>query len=99
MHTAGLYCTCFFPFKDKHPAPLPESYSLLLVPVDVGGDSLFVETDNKRRGELIVLNVIMKLQIKRLWQYRVLAYGCSQHPMTNLSELSELGIAMIGLGS
>ena len=95
MHTAGLYCICFFLFKDKHP-PLPESYGLLLVPVDVGGDSLFVETDNKRRGELIVLNVIMKLQIKRLWQYRVLAYGCSQHPMTNLSELSEWGsIAMI----
>ena len=73
---------------------LPDSYSVLLVPTDSDSDNLFVETVINMNTlddyeNFVVLSLTMKLRRRSLWNHRVLAYGCSQHPMTNVSELSE----------
>lgn len=71
--------------------PLPDSYSILLLSTDNNDDDVLADTLVDRKEEqLIVLNVLTKLKIRRVWNYVLLAYGCPQHPITNISELSKL---------
>ena len=74
----------------------PDSYSLSLSSIDGIKDPPNIElfTAGSIRGTITVtLHVNQPLPRRRLWNYRVLALGCNEHPLTNLLELSKYNIA------
>lgn len=74
--------------------PLPSAYTLLLSSLDGLQDKDSVETNTTSiTDELIILDVVPSLPIRRLWNCTILAYGCRTHSIVNDFELSELNHA------
>jgi hypothetical protein len=73
----------------------PVSYSLFLSSVD--GIEEFPNNVTLPTSFIqdVTLDVIQPLPRRRLWNYQILALGCSQHPATNLLELSKFSMWLI----
>lgn len=68
----------------------PTSYSVLLVSID-GIDEetvIHMATIDEMIGNSVKLG-IQPLPRRRRWNYAVIAYDCSQHPLTSTAELSK----------
>ena len=68
------------------------SYSLSLSSTDgieEPPSNILFATSFTRSMNTITLNISQPLPRRRLWNYQVLAMGCSEHPLTNLLELSK----------
>ena len=65
-------------------------YALLLTPADgLHDERLVYASVNSETETVIILEANLTLAIKTLWDVIVLAYGCTENPVTNGHELSK----------
>ena len=68
----------------------PSMYALLLTSADGLYDERVVYASvNSETETVIILEANLTLAIKTLWDVIVLAYGCTENPITNGHELSK----------
>ena len=70
----------------------PTSYSLILSSIDgIEGppSNTSLATSFTRGPNTVTLKVSGPLPRRRLWNYRILALGCQEHPISDLQELSK----------
>ena len=68
----------------------PSMYALLLTSADgLYDERLVYSSVNSETETVIILEANLTLAIKILWDVVVLAYGCTENPITNGHELSK----------
>ena len=56
---------------------------------ELSNEDIIFETSFAQDTSSTNVNISESLPRRRLWNYQILALGCSQHPVTSLLELSK----------